>query len=368
MKINLIKDKAKVVVKVGTSVLASSSNQLDKARLEQVSTQIAQLKKQGIDVVVVSSGAIACGMQLLGYKNRPLAIVESSTAAAVGQSQLMHEYEQSFRRDNFLTAQILLTSDGLRDRTRYLNARNTILNLLEKGGIIPIINENDAVVTDEIKFGDNDVLSAQVAALIDAKLLIILSDVDGLYDAQGNIIQEISEIDSCIQALAGDTKNQRSVGGMKTKLEAAKITTAAGIPTVIANGRKKDVLQKILEQENLGTWFLPKQDKISGKKRWIAFSCKSCGKIFVDDGAKEAVLKKGCSLLASGISGVEGKFSFGDLVQICDGQGVEIARGLTNYSEEEVLKIKGAKTANIELILGYKSYDEVIHRNNLVIL
>ncbi len=368
MKIDLGKGNSRVVIKVGSSVLSSESNQLDKARLKEIISQVCWLKKQKIEVVIVSSGAIACGMHLLGYKERPFAVMESSAVAAVGQTQLMHTYEDLFRESGLLTAQILLTSDGLQNRTRYLNARNTILNLLEKGNIVPIVNENDAVVTDEIKFGDNDKLSSLVATLIDAQLLIILSDVDGLYDDRGNVIGQISEIDDCIGKLAGDTSKKTSVGGMITKLEAARIATNAGIAMVIANGRRNDVLAKIVKNEKIGTWFLPKTGKISGKKRWIAFSCKSCGKIIVDSGAKAAILQRGKSLLASGIVRVEGKFSLGDLVLINDEDDHEIARGLTNYSQEELEKIKGIKTSAIEEILGYKLSDEVIHRNNLVII
>lgn len=367
MKIEL-SQRDRIVIKIGSSVLSSGTGELDKQRLGALTSEVSELKRRGYAVVIVSSGAIACGMQRLGYKNRPLATIYSSSAAAVGQALLMHNYEEFFQKDNFVTAQILLTSDGLHDRTRYLNARNTILNLLRSGDIIPIVNENDAVVTDEIKFGDNDKLSSQVAALIDAQLLIILSDVYGLYDAQGKVIEKIDEIDSCIRDLAGDTSKQTSVGGMITKLEAAKIATNAGISMVISNGHKANILEKIISGEEIGTWFLPKAGKISGKKRWIAFSCRDCGRIIVDDGAKHALLNKGSSLLAIGIMNVEKDFSFGDLVLVYDQQDNEIARGLTNYSRQELERIKGVKTSSIKDILGYKSYDEVIHRDNLVII
>ncbi len=358
----------KIVVKVGSSILNSDANALDMKRLEMIVSGVSKLKNMGYEVVIVSSGAIACGMERLGMTNRPISVFALASTAAVGQSVLMSDYEQLFKKYNFLTAQILLTSDGLENRTRYLNARNTIQHLLQMGNIIPIVNENDAVVTDEIKFGDNDKLSAQVAALIDARLLIILSDVDGLYDGNGNVMERIENIDSCISSLAGDTKKKTTVGGMITKIEAAKIAVNAGIPMVIANGLNKDVLEQVVTGETVCSWFLPKKDKISGKKRWIAFSCKNCGKIIVDDGAKQALQDKGKSLLAIGITAVEGIFSFGDLVIISDIHHNEIARGLVNYSSEEVDKIKQTKTDDIEKILGCKSYDEVVHRDNLVIL
>jgi len=357
-----------IVVKIGSSILTSSSGQLDMRRLQTITRQVSELKREGFAVVIVSSGAIACGMQKLHYERRPQSLGESCCAAAVGQAILMHDYGQFFRQDGYMTAQILLTSDGLHERKRYLNARNTILTLLEKGDIIPIVNENDAVATDEIKFGDNDKLSAQVAALIDARLLIILSDVDGLYDEKGVIINRVEEIDSCIEGFAGKTSKKTSTGGMVTKLQAAKIAAGAGIEMVIANGNEANVLQWIIKGEKKGTYFVPKKDKISGKKRWIAFSCKGCGRIIIDEGAKEAVLKGGKSLLSIGVIDAEGEFAFGDLVVICDAQHNEIARGLINYSNQELLKIKQVRTADIEKILGYKSYDEVIHRDNLVIV
>lgn len=358
----------KIVVKVGSSILNSKDDQLDMKRLEMITGGVVKLKSMGFDVVLVSSGAIACGMEKLGLTERPTSVFASATTAAVGQSVLMFDYEQLFRKNNFLTAQILLTSDGLEDRKRYLNARNTLLHLLQKGNIIPIVNENDAVVTDEIRFGDNDMLSAQVAALIDARLLIILSDVDGLYDSNGNVMERIESIDSCISALAGNTTKKTTIGGMVTKIEAAKIAVNAGIPMVIANGLNIDILEQIVLEKTVCTWFLPKKEKISGKKRWIAFSCKNCGKIIIDDGAKQALKEKGKSLLAIGITAVEGEFSFGDLVIITDTEHNEIARGLVNYSSAEVNSIKGTKTTDIENILGCKSYDEVVHRDNMAIL
>ena len=367
MNMNLNKGD-KIVVKVGSSILTTENNQLDIKRLEMISDGVTALRSRGFEVVLVSSGAIACGMEKLGLISRPSSMLVAASTAAVGQSVLMSNYEKLFHENNYLTAQILLTSDGLEDRKRYLNARNTLLHLLKNKKIVPIVNENDAVVTDEIKFGDNDKLSAQVAALIDAKLLIILSDVDGLYDEKGIVIEKIDNIDACITDFAGDTLKKTTVGGMITKIEAAKIAVNAGIPMSIGNGQNKDILEQIIQGTTVCTWFLPKKDRISGKKRWIAFSCKNCGKIIVDDGAKKALLEKGRSLLSIGIISVEGEFSFGDLVTICDLEHNEIARGLVNYSSAEVAKIKQIKSDGIKNVLGVKSYDEVIHRDNLVIL
>ncbi|MFH1458908.1 MAG: glutamate 5-kinase [Candidatus Omnitrophota bacterium] len=363
-----LKKGAKIVVKIGSSLLTNESGRLDMQKLETITKQMCSLKNNGYHIILVSSGAIACGMEKLGLENRPVTVIASSGTAAVGQIILMDSYGNYFRKNNFLTAQILLTSDGLQDRKRYLNARNTVLHLLDKGNIVPIINENDAVITDEIKFGDNDKLSAQVATLIDAQLLIILSDIDGVYDKQGKVIETIDEIDDCLISVVKDTKGKTTVGGMITKFEAAKIATNAGIPLVIANGNDPKILNKIIKNNKAGTIFLPKDDKISGKKRWIAFSCKDCGKIIIDQGAAQAVLEKGKSLLAIGIKAVEGDFSFGDLIVICNENHQEIARGLVNYSSDELKKIKGIKTDEIENILKYKSYDEVVHRDNLVVI
>jgi len=363
-----LEKNAIIVIKVGSSILVNDSGKLDMVKLQSITSMVSGLKKNGYNVVLVSSGAIACGMEKLGLTHRPKTIAESSCAAAIGQSLLMFDYEQLFRKSELICAQLLLTSDCLDKRDRYLNARTTILHLLEKGNVVPIVNENDAVVTDEIRFGDNDKLSAKVAVLIDAQLLVILSDVDGVYDPDGKVIDQIAEIDQSVEKLAGDTSRQTSTGGMITKFEAAKIATNAGILMVIGNGRDVNLVQNIVDAKQIGTWFIPKKEKISGKKKWIAFSCKNCGKIIVDDGAKKALLEKKTSLLAIGIIDIEGKFSFGDLVVICDQNNNEIARGLTNYSNQELAKIKKVKTADIEQILGYKSYDQVIDRDNLVVV
>ncbi len=356
----------RIVVKIGSSFLTAKSNKLDiRQQMKLLAEQVNDLKKK-YKVVLVSSGAIACCMQELNQAQRPDAIVASSTTAAVGQVVLMHNYKECFSEKNLKVAQILLTADDLDDRGRYLNARNTILHLLELD-IIPIVNENDVVATDEIKFGDNDKLSAKVASLIDANLLIILSDVDGVYDEQRQVIALIKEIDASIAKLARGTSRQTSVGGMITKFEAAKIAMKSGIRMVIANGSRPNILSEITGDLEIGTVFMPKENKLSEKKRWIAFGRKCRGKIIIDDGARDAVITKGKSLLSIGIVSMEGNFSFGDLVAVYDKKKREIGSGLTNYSSQELEKIKGKKTAKIESILGHKYYDEVIHRDNLVI-
>jgi glutamate 5-kinase len=363
-----IEKNSTIVIKIGSSVITSQAGKLDMERLRSITSMVCDLKKTGYNIVLVSSGAIACGMDKLGMVSRPQTIVESSCAAAIGQSLLMFDYEQFFRKEGFITAQILLTSDGLDKRDRYLNARSTIMHLLEKGNVVPIVNENDAVVTDEIRFGDNDKLSAQVAALIDAKLLVILSDIDGVYDENQKVIGRITEIDSYVEKLAKNTSRQTSTGGMITKFEAAKIAANAGILMVIGNGNDRQIVKKIISDEQVGTWFIPKKDRLPAKKRWIAFSCKDCGKIIVDDGAKKAITEKKKSLLAIGITDIHGQFAFGDLVIITDKTGNEIARGLVNYSSQELDKIKGVRSSEIENVLGFKSYNEVIDRDNLFII
>ncbi len=362
-----LKKGAKIVIKIGSSSLTSETNQIDAGKMQKIAAQVCRLKREGIGVVLVSSGAIACGMEKLHLENRPESVLESCATAAVGQIVLMRDYEEYFRQDGFLTAQILLTSDGLHDRKRYLNARNTLFTLLERQDVIPVVNENDAVATDEIKFGDNDMLSAQVATLVDADMLIILSNVEGLYDAEGRLVPEVAEIDAGIMDLAKGPQKKASIGGMITKLEAAKVAMNSGIQVVIANGNAEDRILDICRGKKAGTWFYPRSDRISAKKRWIAFSCKDCGRIIVDDGASRALREKGTSLLAIGVIGLEGDFSFGDLVLICNKDGQEIARGLTNYSAAELDRIKGRKTDAIEDILGVKAYDEVVHRDNLAL-
>ncbi len=370
----LLKDIKRVVVKIGTSVLTSKkTKRLDAPLIRSIVLQICELFNKKIEVILVTSGAIGAGMGLLDWQKRPKLLPRLQAAAAIGQSQLMKLYDSFFRSKRRLTAQILLTCDDLNVRSRFLNAKNTISTLLDYRAI-PIINENDSVSVDEIKFGDNDTLSGLVVNLADADLLIILSDVDGLYtthparpDAQ-ILIDTVEEIGPEIAKLARGPSAKTQVGGMKTKISTAKMVTGSGIPMVIANGRAKDVLIKIIDGEIIGTLFLPKEGKLAARKRWIAYSTMPKGKIVVDRGAKIALLKKGKSLLSSGVVGAEGRFKIGDVVGVVDEEGLEFARGLTNYSKDETSTIKGLKTHEIEAKLGYKYYDELIHRDNLVIL
>ncbi|MFH0839354.1 MAG: glutamate 5-kinase [Candidatus Omnitrophota bacterium] len=365
MKYNLFKDVKRLIVKIGTSVM-SEKNKLNQACFNNLSGQVAQLLKEKIEVIVVSSGAICAGMDILGLKNRPKDLPLLQATAAVGQNVLMRMWEKAFGAVGIKVAQILLTKDDLINRKRYLNARNT-LNALLRRGVVPIVNENDTVSVDEIKFGDNDYLSSLVANLADAQLLIILSDVDGLYAKGSGLIKVVERITPAIEALACGTTKEISVGGMSSKIEAAKIATNSGISVVVHNGATGNVLIKILREGETGTLFLPKA-KLDSKKRWIAYGSRTSGQLVVDEGAKIALLSKGKSLLSSGIVESKGDFKTGDIVSIVDIKGREYARGLTNYSTEEIKKIKGLNSSLIEKTLGYKYYDEVIHRDNLVIL
>jgi len=292
--------------------------------------------------------------------------------AAVGQGTLVHMYEKLFSEYSKTVAQVLLTKDDFNERLRYLNSRNTLLTLLGLG-VIPIINENDTVVVDEIKFGDNDTLSALVAGAVDADLLVILSDIDGLYDddprqnPKARRLPEVYEITDEMEKKSHRRGTKLASGGMYTKLLAAKIVMAAGIPMVVAHGAEKNVLRRIIAGEPLGTLFVPKESRMQARKRWIAFGSACQGKVYIDNGAKEAVLHRGKSLLPSGITGVEGIFERGNVISLADLEGHEFARGITNYSAEEIKLIAGKKTSQIERILGHKDYDEVIHRNNLTV-
>lgn len=357
----------RVVVKVGTGILTARNFRLNKTWIKAICTQIAALLDKDIEVILVTSGAIAAGMGMLGYKLRPKLLPQLQAAAAVGQSQLMQIYDSIFRQSHLLTAQILLTREDLSERKRYLNAKNTLFTLLDSK-VIPIINENDTVSVDEIKFGDNDLLSALVAALVQADLLIILSDVDGLYKEKKTVISAVEKVTAEIERLARKSTSSLGTGGMASKIEAAKICSASGIACVVANGSVSGILLKIIKEEDLGTLFYPGLKKLLAKKRWIGFSARVKGEIFVDQGAKEALVEKKKSLLAKGVLRFGGSFSVGDTVSILDAQDCEFARGLVNYSSAELSKIKGQKSQRIKEILGYKYYDEVVHRDNLVIL
>jgi glutamate 5-kinase len=353
-----VKTAVRLVVKLGTGVLTDSRKQPDPAQLEQLVAQVAALRKSGKEIVLVTSGAVGAGMGALGYAKRPGELAELQACAAVGQSRLMAMYAELFARHNLHVAQVLLTHDDLEHHERHLNARNTLVTLLGRG-VVPIINENDAVSFTEIKFGDNDTLSALVASLLPADLLVILTTVDGVIEnfgkANPKTIPVIEIIDSTIEKLAGGTDSETAVGGMASKIQAAKIAVRSGIPLVIASGKKKSVLAKILAGENEGTLFVAHPTKLQGRKRWIAFFHHPQGALFVDDGAKLALREKGKSLLPPGVARCEGEFAAGDVVRICDLNGTEFARGIAKFSAAEV---RGRKLARVE----------VVHRDDLVIL
>jgi len=363
----------RIVVKVGSSILASVEKGLHYEVFSHLTKEISDLKRQGYEIVLVSSGAIAAGMEKLGYKTRPQAITQKQATAAVGQTRLMNIYENYFSHFQQMVAQVLLTHDDLSRRRRFLNARNTLLTLL-KLGIIPIINENDTVAVDEIKFGDNDNLSALITNLIGADLLIILTDIEGLCDSDPRVnpnarcIPLVEEIDVDMGGIVGGTKSETSVGGMISKIQAARKASRFGIPTVVARGTKEGVLHQILKGKEIGTLILPKGEALSSRKHWIAFNPKPKGEVMVDDGAKKAIVQKGKSLLPSGVVKIRGSFDRGDLVTCQGPRGKEFARGLVNYSATELEKIKGLRSDQIESTLGYKYSDEVIHRDDLVVL
>ena len=361
----------RIVVKIGSNLL-TEKNRLNLEMLEKIVDQLASLHKKNKEIILVTSGAVASGMGKLNLK-RLTSIPQKQAAAAVGQNLLMGIYEKLFKKKGCFIAQILLTSEDVQNRERYLNVRNTLLTILHYKAI-PIVNENDTVAIDEIKFGDNDTLSALVAGKVEADLLIILTDTKGLYTTdpkrkgkKGRLIEEVSEITPQLERMASGPGTLRGIGGMVTKLRAARIARSSGIAMVIADGRRRNVIKRILAGERLGTLFLPKE-RLKSRKRWIAFGVVLKGKIKVDEGAEEAISKRGKSLLPSGIIKVKGRFSIGDGVSIIDKEGEEFARGIVSYSSGEIEKIMGKKTQKIEKILGYKDYDEVIHRDNLVIL
>jgi len=352
-----LKNVSRVVVKLGTGVLTDSRKQPDPEQLAQLTAQIADVCQQGRQAVIVSSGAVGAGMGVLGHEKRPTDLAELQACAAVGQSRLMAIYERLFGERGLRVAQVLLTHDDLQGHERHLNARNTLVTLL-RHGVIPIINENDAVSFTELKFGDNDKFSALVACLLPADLLVVLTTVDGLIEnfgqANPKTIHTVENLDDTVEAMAGGTQSETAVGGMASKLQAAKIVSRAGIPLVIASGKKKSVLSKILAGEEEGTIFTPQGGKLKGRKRWIAFFHHAKGALFVDDGARRALRENGKSLLAPGVARSEGDFAAGDVVRICDLNGTEFARGIADFDAATV-KSRQVKEA-------------VVHRDNLVLL
>ncbi len=361
----------RVVVKVGSNVL-TTKNGLNLNLISSLSRQISNLMDRGLELIFVSSGAMASGIKKLGLPGRPEEIPKRQAVAAVGQAGLIMEYEKAFERFNIKVAQILLTSEDLNHRRRYLNSRNTI-NTLLSWKVIPIINENDTIMVEEIKLGDNDNLSAMITLLMDAQLLINLTDIDGLYDCDprkypdAKLLPIVSTIGKDIVKIAGDIPGKLGTGGMLSKVQAARKVTTAGIPMVIANGEAPDILLRLFEGESHGTFFVPKKEKLASRKCWIAFTLKPKGILRIDAGAAEAILKKGKSLLPSGITDVEGEFGVGASVCFATQEQEPFGCGLVNYSSLEIRKIRGLKSNRIKEILGNKPYDEVIHRDNLVI-
>ncbi len=349
----------RIVVKLGTGLLTDAQNQLARSQITQLVGQLSAARHDGREVLVVSSGAIAAGMSALGLATRPKELAQLQACAAVGQCRLMAIYDDAFASSGVHVAQVLLTHDDLRNRARHLNARRTLDTLLRRG-VVPIINENDTVSVDEIKFGDNDRLSALTAALVDADLLVVLSHVEGLYKIWGDakdqrklqVIPVVEGITPDIEAMAGGTDRLTSVGGMRSKIEAARIVTRAGIPMVIASGEHLNVLADVLAGKEIGTIFLPGAKKLAGRKRWIAFFQRTAGALRVDGGARDALCTGGKSLLAKGVVGAEGDFSVGDAVSVQDASGVEFARGLTKVASNELKTAAGV----------------VVHRDDLVIL
>lgn len=367
------KTAKRVVVKIGTSLVTDGGTSLHTAFLSRLAGEVAALHREGREIILVTSGAIGTGMLVLGERERPRTIPGKQALAAIGQPRLMQAYARAFARHDLVTAQVLLTAEDIHDRGRYSHARNALFELLARGAV-PIVNENDTVAVDEIKFGDNDTLSAHVTNLAEADLLIILTDVGGLFtgdpasDAKAERISCVERVDARIEAMACGPGGALGTGGMATKLTAAKMVTGMGEELVIADGRQPRVLRRILAGEDLGTVFFPHGDRLASRKRWIGFALRRRGNLTLDAGAAAAVRSGGRSLLPSGIRAVEGRFAQGDCVALLDERGREFARGLVKYGADEVRKLCGAKTRDIERILGYRTTDEVVHRDDLVVL
>jgi glutamate 5-kinase len=365
----------RLVVKIGSGLITAPGAGLARSRIDALADEVADIAKQGVDVTVVSSGAVVAGMARLGFRERPRSIPEKQAAAAVGQSALMEHWEAAFARHGRMVAQVLLTQADISARARYLNARNTLLTLLGYG-VVPIVNENDTVAVEEIKVGDNDNLSAFVAHLLDADLLVLLTDVDGLYrgdparDPGARKLDSVESVTPEIEGLVWEERTRGAIGGMLTKLQAAQKAAAAGVPMVIASGRTPGTLDRLLQGEPVGTYFPARADRLAARKRWIAFAVPPQGRLTVDAGARRALTEAGKSLLPSGVIDVEGEFEAGDVVavSVAAENGREFARGLVNFNAAELRTIRRAKTRDIEALLGYKSFDEVIHRDNLVLL
>ncbi|MGD9385746.1 MAG: glutamate 5-kinase [Thioalkalispiraceae bacterium] len=367
-----IKQAKRVVIKIGSALLTNDGLGLNREGIEQWVAQMAELRKQGIEIVLVSSGAVAEGMSRLKWTRRPHALHELQAAAAIGQMGLVQAYESAFQQYNFHTAQILLTHDDLTNRRRYLNARSTLKTLLGHG-IIPVVNENDTVVFEEIQFGDNDTLAALVANLVEADHLIILTDQSGLYEQDPRSAPDSQLVD---EALVSETRLDKMVsskggalgrGGMFTKLRAARLAARSGTSSLIASGRERDILLRLARGEKFGTYLMAEHTQVTARKQWLAGQLQLAGILTLDEGACKVLMGKGGSLLAVGVNQVSGKFQRGEVVSCVDANGVEVARGLVNYNSEEVRKLLGQPSAKIESILGYVDEEELIHRDNMIV-
>ncbi len=360
------------IVKIGSALITGDGSGLDRTMLARWSAQMAQLATQGRELVLVSSGAVAEGMQRLGWEQRPHALHRLQAAAAVGQMGVIQAWETCFQQHGIHTAQILLTHDDLSDRKRYLNARTTLRTLLQLG-TLPVVNENDTVVTDEIRFGDNDTLAALVANLVEAELLVILTDQQGMYDrdprthSDARLLQQAAADDPALDRVAGDG-GTLGRGGMRTKLRAARLAGRSGTATIIASGHTPEVLERIAAGEQLGTLLLPTSAPLAARKQWLAGQLQPSGRLLLDSGAAAALHREGRSLLAVGVTGVEGDFRRGELVSCVGPDGTEVARGLVNYSAAETRAIQGKSSEQIEGLLGYMGEAELIHRDNLVVM
>ncbi len=384
MRKEIINNIKTVVVKIGSSVISNRDKGrsslecgLSKDWVRHYARKIKFIRDKGFNVVLVSSGAIMAGRERLEFGRADLTIPEKQACAAIGQSFLMHTYEKAFEKKELKVAQILLSHEDLKNRTRYLNAKHTIEALLEKG-VVPIINENDSVTVEEIKIGDNDTLSATVACLVDAQLLIILSDVEGLYDKdpskkagsrgeKAQLISHIAKVNEGIEKIAGKSNNRLTVGGMLTKVLAAKKTMSFGIPALVVNGLDEKVIEKIFAGKEVGTLFWSGKGKIRDRKHWIAHTLKPAGTLTIDEGARNALVERGKSLLPAGLVKVKGKFEFGSALTLIDETGKEIGRGLVNYNSRDLEQIKGMKTSAVRNLMGESYYEEVIHRDDMVV-
>lgn len=363
----------RVVIKIGSSLLTKGGQGLDTVAIAEWVRQMAGLRQQGVDIILVSSGSVAEGMCRLGLKVRPTVLHELQAAASVGQMGLVRVFDDNFQQHNLHAAQVLLTHDDLSDRQRYLNARSTLLTLL-KFGVIPVINENDAVATEEIRFGDNDTLAALVANLVEAELLVILTDQKGLFTADpsvysdASLISEISVNDGRLEKMAGESRSGLGRGGMYTKVRAARLASRSGAATVVAPGALNDVISAVFAGIEVGTHFLPDIEPLIARKRWLAGQLQVKGQLLIDVGAMAAIKEQGKSLLAVGVRSISGSFERGELVSCVDESGLEVARGLVNYGHIDAHLIMGKSSSEFESILGYADDAEMIHRDNLVLI